>query len=264
MAESGSRKFDVATDGSDYTELLCEALLAPTADALIGGAPFKTSPVYSVKFSEQTAFFDESALTIEFLAQKQKIGENGEAAVLYNAAVTLVREARAGEWVPLVEANNDDKDEDDDDLDDEERWTVAVMVDEDGNVVNEEDMRYVQEVWDYYFEDDEYTTRRDVRYEYFNGASEPLSIVGQTAINTSEKMLVEDPEVDTALQIEDAGFSHVLTQYDIDMVEAICRRDFNAIKAMLEKIGCFDYPDHYDLEEGDLLLIADDTDTEDE
>ncbi|MEO5627921.1 MAG: hypothetical protein ABIQ89_03460 [Candidatus Saccharimonadales bacterium] len=249
MNDSTGRKFEVASDGSDTTELLCKAILEPRADELIGGEGFKESGIMVASTNIQLGFIDDAAIEIEFTARVSGVEpDTHELGVTYNICVSFLRSRNSGELWPVDEA------EDDDEIDYDE-GTILLVENDDSDPVEValSSIHMVQEVWDYYVDDETYEPRKDLRYEYYNANGTLLGVLGIDSGRPSKdgNMLSEDPEEDIALQINDALFEKSFSELDIALLEAVCRQDVMAIRQMIEEIGGWEGQDKFEDDEVD-------------
>lgn len=252
MANTDQRRFEVATDGSDFAETLCHAVLEPKADSL-ALEPFRDSRLDLVEQTRRWAYENDTYISIEFLAQKYTLNDEGEPVVMYNPSITVTRPRRANEaWPDMdgleIEWDNEDESEDEDT---EVFWPGSVACydaqegpaedheSDEGEEIDEKDYCYVQEVWDYYLEDDHYQPRKNVRCEYYIGQY-CVGVVSPESPLTTAMILEDDVNTEISLQINDAALYKSFSELDVLLIEAICAFDFKKIYRELERSGCFD------------------------
>ncbi len=229
------RSYDVATDGSDVSELLCGALLEPKADSLIGGESFRDIQCDRVEETRKAFLYDETAVITEFAARKMGFSDDGEPEISYNLTVTLLRPRRDNELWPESELKQNE------DFDELEESSAGLIMDEESD--EDEGLNnlfYVQEVWDYYLDNISFLPRKDLRYEYYNGSAKLLGLLSATTPLVGEEMLDEDMDTEIDLQIKESIFTKAFTEDDIELLVAVCDNDFLKIKMILTQAGCFD------------------------
>lgn len=242
MASQESRRFEVATDGSDLSELLCVGILEPLADQL-AGEKFNESQLARVDQERSVVFFDERIVVLSFSAMKTHIDfEERRILTHYNASVTVVRPRIKGEYWPTMidvvdeDAMYDDEEELESFVEDESYEIDVDNVSNEDNIDVDLEMCYVKEVWDFIVDDEQYRTRKDIRYEYYFGNT----LVDLIIMNDNPQqaiMLSEDMEEDTDLTIKDACFASSYSEFDLEVIEAISTFNFPKAKTLLETAG---------------------------
>lgn len=249
------RRFETASDGSDITERFCTDVLEPWADSLVGNESFKESGVNSVITMTQLEFTQFEAVRAEFSARITGVDEDGKVGTTYNIAITFLRRRKEGEYWP-VKGVDYEGDDDEDDMDESEGGIMLLDEDdEEPDVAEFPAVFRVQEVWDYYVDDDWFRPRRSVRFEYYDEDDDCFCfITGDSYQRTSRKLLSEVPEEDVDLQVNNALFSQSFSEFDMALMEAVRQQDTRAIREMIEKIGGME---HIDPEQDNVDLDSD-------
>jgi hypothetical protein len=246
-SEFVERRFEYATEGSDFSELLCCGVLEPLADNL-AGERFKESGLGLVSTDQRWYFMDDTFVVAAFDAQKYRWDEDGVATVMYNPCLTFTRSRTEFEWWPDMEEILAEEQEEEQELQDEEDGPVLLSDDgqeewtEDDEGLSIQDYCYVAEVWDYYLDDTDFKPHVNLRLEYYY-KGEMIDVASQEG-PAHQVMLSEDMDEDIDLQVRDGTMAQAFSEIDVALIEAICSFDFERIREALKKFGCWDEPDN--------------------
>lgn len=217
-------RYEVITEGSDGAERLCQMLLEPAADHF-AGEYFRGSEQDKVGIERTWHLDDGRVVNLSFWAFKMDGDEDPGVAYEISASVSRPRDEKM--WWPEIYWGNPENDEYSE-YDDEEEGGVATIG---GEVDEDEDEEAgslgtgaVQEVKIFRINTENYKVEKEIDYEYFNEDGDPIDMVSLRTRAIEQKMLSENMEEDTFLQIEDASMALSFSEQDIVEMRGIITR----------------------------------------